>query len=544
MEDYNAKEKMEKDNGINPPKSFLKHSEYEADIGKKENKDDILLNNDINTIKKYNNMHTLELEQPNTVNTSLTNEDFYFDKIISSSFEIGKASVKIGAEFMILMLSNALKDFLVFIFCRTKGFEIVEAVTSLSVIYDMFCISFPWSLTCLYMYNAAEAYANGNSRLLGILTNKMNFILLVFGVTMALLFCTMIEPIFDSISNEPLAVNNLKKMMRWMSIGTPFFYLQMCSTRYLGTIEKGYIVSISSLITVGIQVIFLIIFVDVLDLVNFGVGFGFSIGFISGFVLQLLYTCIMKPHPESMINIFEGIFDNLFEFTCNVVVVGLTVFINYLTLDFIPFLALIIGDRDYTVMNIFIILIISFSLISESLNVGNNIIISYVIGKKKYEYVRKVYLVNLLISILYSLIVGGLLLGFLYYVLLMFIKDDNFASEAAEYRVLFFFSIVFANLHNINSETVLACGGENVGLANIIIGRLLISFFTSIMLIHITGNAVSSLLIGFIIGQIITLCLNIGYLINLFKDNNKQLHINMLKISTKYDALLEREKRN
>lgn len=70
MEDYNAKEKMEKVNGINPPKSFLKHSEYEADIGKKENKDDILLNNDINTIKKYNNMHTLELEQPNTVNTS------------------------------------------------------------------------------------------------------------------------------------------------------------------------------------------------------------------------------------------------------------------------------------------------------------------------------------------------------------------------------------------------------------------------------------------------------------------------------------------
>lgn len=488
-----------------------------------DNEADLLINK---------NSMNIDLEE---INSTTSKETELFDDIFKSNYQIGKASLKIGGEFMIVMLSNAIKDFLLFIFCRSKGIDVVEAATALSVIYDMFCVALPWSLTTLYMYNSAEAYSSGNFRLLGILTNKMNFILLVLGVTVSILFCSIIEPIYNHLSDRPGAVQNLSEMIRWTAIGTPFFYIQMCSTRYLGTIEKGYIVSICNIITVGSQILVLVVVVNILGNVNLGVGMGFSSGFIIMFALQYIYIYIFKPHPESVINIFEDVFKNILEFTCNAFIVGVSVFINYLTLDFIPFLALIVGDKEYTIMNIFIVLIISFSLVSDSLNVGNNIIINYVIGKKDYGYIKNVYLVNLVITLCYSLVVGGLLLGFFYYALSLFNDKEEFINEASEYRVLFFFSAILASIHNINSETVLACGGEKIGLYIMILGRLIITFSLSLIMIFTTGKAVSSLLISFIIGQSITLSLNIGYLIYLFKDCNKQLQINMLMLSTRYE---------
>lgn len=506
--------------------TLIKNSNTEEDtlLQQKENK----LNHELSG--------SFEIEQPIQDNRNPDSNNM--DYIYEGAWPIAKNSLQIGVEYAVIMICMLLKDLICFAFCRNKGFAVVESVTAMSIIFDLFSCVFPWAISTLYLYNASEAYSSNNGRLFGILTNKLNFILLISGLFMSLFFCILVYPIYSGISTNQEATDHLTAILRWVAVGNTFWYVQFTYLRLLGAIEKGHIATIVSLIALVFQAIWLIIFIEVLELVDFGVGGSISIGMIISTFGQMGYFYIWKPFPESIINIFEGIFTDFWSFFCSSLYVGLTIFLTYFTMDFIPFLAIIISDDAYTVMNMLVIVILFFTLVSEGLNIGNSVLLNYVIGKQTYSYIYNVFIVNIGLVAIYSLVAAALVLGLLNYICLLFTDDQRIIDLASEERVYLFFTIITASYHNIFSESTLACGGETWGLVSIVIGRFGINLTLTLTLIY-TGYGKSSVLLGFIVGQTITIAMNASYMYYLFRNNNKQLNINMLEMSTRYDKLFE-----
>lgn len=468
--------------------------------------------------------------------TKLSNDD-NLDINYSDYFEIGKKSLKIGVDFYIIMMLESIRVLLVFIVCRNKGIVYAETIGAMSLIYDMICVDLPWALSTLYLYSGSEAYSSNNGKLLGILSNKMNFYLFILGVFFSIMCCIIINPIYSVISDESLMVENLTGIMRYMSIGTPFWFMAQCGVRYLGIIEKSFYGIVFCAVSIIAQIIWLLIFVVGFDSIIFGIGFSFSVAFIVNYISQIIYIYWYKPHPESAINIFKGIFTNFWQFIIDSTFIGITVYINYFTIDFLPYLALIVSDKDYTMANILIILIIAFNLGSEGLNIGNNTMINYIIGRKNYNYIFNMFLVSSVFNFVYAIIFGGLFSVFLDQIMYLYVNDDTFSEKAGTYKVQFFFSLLISSYHNILSETVLVCGGEAWGLVSILVGRLFVNYSLGLGFIYFGFDCVTSLLLSFIIGQSVTLIMNGCYLGYIFKNKNKQLNINMLLLSTRYDGI-------
>lgn len=497
----------------------------------------------LNKEKDYSLSSAFEIENPKIVNNYQSTIDDDLNYIYDGPWPIAKNSMIIGLEYAIVFITTLSRDLICFAFCRDKGFAVVESVTAMSVIFDLFCCMLPWSVSSLYMYNAAEAYAAGNSKLLGILTNKLNFILLIFGISMSILFSTIVEPIYMGISTNLDATNHLTAIMRWVSVGLTFWYLQFSFVKYIGVIGKGFVGCVISLTSVGCQVLWLIIFIVGFNIIDLGVGGSISFGFLISFTFKGIYIYIFKPHPESIINPLEGVFKDFWSFLCNSVYVGLTIFLTYFTIDFLPFFAIIISDESYTVMNMLVIVILFFTCVSEGLNIGNNVLVNYVIGKQTYPYIYNVFIVNLIIIAIYSITTAAVVSVLLNYICLLFTDDQSIIDIAANEKVYLFFTIILASFHTLFSETVLICGGETWGLISICVGRFGISISITLILIY-TNFGPSSVLLGFIVGQVVTLLMNFSYMYYLFRNNYKQLNINMLIMSTRYDKLMEHENIN
>ena len=492
------------------------------------------INNDVDEKTALNNKDLVENEKPNEAkNFEVDPNDI--DKFFSSNMSIIKKNISITIEFVIVISAVIGRDLIVFGFCRDKGFSITEALTAFTLINELFGGCVPYALTANYMYKSGEAYAAGNAKLFGELYNKTNFILLVVGSIMLILFCTAFPAVFGAISNNAEAVSHLTAMLRWMSIGIIFWFLQFVSMRYIGNINS-LVLTFSSFLAIAIQVAWSFIFIFWLDLVDFGAGMSLAIGFIVNFVFQFVYIQFWKPYPEAIIGIFDGIFTDFWAYFWDSIKIGFTIFLTYFSIDFIPYFGLIISDADYAVLNMMSILLLAFTMFTEGLNIGNNVLIAYCIGKQQYSNIRRVLTLTAIITTIYVVVVGGLCLGLFQYVVLLFTSEEYLIELATTQRVYFFFTMSTAAFHNLLSETILQCGGDTWGLISTIIGRFAINIILGLILIF-RGFGISSVLLGFLVGQSVTLLMNGGYLIWLFKNNNKNLNSNMLNTKLYYESL-------
>ena len=148
------------------------------------------------------------------------------DRIFISNKSIIFKNISISFDFTVILVLGFGINFIILGLCRTKGFSYTEALSTFGMINDLFGCIIPYSLTTNYMYKSVEAYSSNNSRLYAKLYNKTNFILLLLGAIMLILFCFAFGPIFSIVSKNTKAVESLTEMLRWMSTGIIFWYLQ------------------------------------------------------------------------------------------------------------------------------------------------------------------------------------------------------------------------------------------------------------------------------------------------------------------------------
>ena len=80
-----------------------------------------------------------------------------FLEIVSNDRNILKNLFVNGFDIMIIMIGILARDLIIYAFCRNYGYEIVAAITSITVIYDLFLAVIPFSLSMVLLTEGAGA---------------------------------------------------------------------------------------------------------------------------------------------------------------------------------------------------------------------------------------------------------------------------------------------------------------------------------------------------------------------------------------------------
>jgi len=461
-------------------------------------------------------------------------DEMNYDWVFESKWKIAGQSLRMCAEFTIITLLYISRDVTVFLFTRSKGVEVAEALTAFSLAYTLFSFALPWSFSTLYMFQAAESFAAQNYVLVGKYTNKMNFLMICFGVIIIIFLSVVVPIVFDKMSSSPGAVEHLAAMSRWYCIAIIPLFISFTYMRLFPCINKLmiYIVILVQGCLAQMGLNFLLI--SNLEMIDFGIAWGFNVAVITNLIAFIGYFYYWKPVEQAIIPFWEGIFEDFWTFLIDSINVGTTIFLCYFSLNFLPYFSLILGDTSYTIVNMMVLLISMICLVSECLSIGNNILINYLIGKKRYETIVEVLLVNLSINLIYIVLVEVAFLSLFHRIISIFSSEDWILDIADSQKIPFFFASLFTNFHNILSETTIILGGKNFALISTAIGRFGLGLVLSLTLIF-TNFGLSSILLGYTVGQLVTLIMNASYLLTLFSNNKKNLYITLLEISDFYE---------
>jgi Na+-driven multidrug efflux pump len=439
---------------------------------------------------------------------------------VSSDWNIVKYTLILSGEIFVVLMIESLRDDVVFAFIRTREVDITEAFSSLCLIFDIFKTALPFAFTQGFGFLACKNYSMGDYKALGKNANKMYFLLICAAIPTQIIFVFGLGPLYKSFIENPLTSYNLEKMFQWLAIGVPFSFVKFGSMRYLNSVQKGHIATLSSFTGLMVQVVFLLIFITHMEIINFGISMSINIGMIVNCLMQHIYIWVWNPVPESTkIDFWPGLTRHMWWFIKYNLVMGGIVYLSIFSFDVITYLGVMLGDQDYTIINIMAIKLMIIFLISDGITASSNILINYCVGLKKWSTSLRVFLYTMLLNLFYCVFMV-LIFSFGYETIFMYFTANNALNYiAATEKTLFIVLMVFTILHSMFAETLSAIGGECVSLITTTFLRLVLAIFLGIIFVEYAGMGIGGILVGMIIGQCLCMIVNGIYLYIYFKDD-------------------------
>jgi len=439
---------------------------------------------------------------------------------ISSDWNIVKYTLILSGEIFVVLMIESLRDDVVFAFIRTREVDITEAFSSLCLIFDIFKTALPFAFTQGFGFLASKDYSTGNYKNLGKNANKAYFLLICCAIPTQVIFVAGLGPLYKTFIENPLTAYNLEKMFQWLAIGVPFSFVKFGSMRYLNSVQKGHIATLSSFTGLMVQVVFLLIFITHMEIINFGISMSINIGMIVNCLMQHIYIWVWDPVPESTnIDFWPGLTRHMWWFIKYNLVMGGIVYLSIFSFDVITYLGVMLGDQDYTIINIMAIKLMIIFLISDGITASSNILINYAVGLKRWSTSLRIFCYTMVLNLIYCVLMCCVFIFAYETIFLYFTANNALNYIAATEQTLFVVLMVFTILHSMFAETLSAIGGECVSLITTTFLRLVLSIFLGIILVEYAGMGIGGILVGMIIGQALCMIVNGIYLWYYFKDD-------------------------
>lgn len=453
-------------------------------------------------------------------NNVISNIDKIKD-MIDSNTSITKNLIILTLEMLVVLLIECFNDDVAFLFIRKQKTSLVEAFSSICIILDLIKNAVPLALTQGYSFLITKLFANQSHKEINILTNKMIFILsitgLFFGISIATYFGPLVSLGFDGrkVSHE------ITYMMRWLSIGIPFSIVKMGFSRYLFSLNLGYIATVSSIIGLIVQIGFSFLFIMHFELVEFGLINGINLGAITSFLIQIIYITTISEYSYKFREDFTFLysFNEISKFLVYLCKMGGIVFISIFSFISISFLGMMLDDLHYSILNIFSLFLMLFFMFSDALTAACNVMINFCIGEKIIVQIKRVFLISLLLLTI-SICILTIISYFLFEgILAFYIEKKNFINEASIYKFSLLFTMVLYSYQTIFSEVASILKGEFFSTIVILI-KYLISLTIGIVLVKSLNYNIDGILNGMIIGQLFFILCFLYYFYLLFENSS------------------------
>lgn len=193
-----------------------------------------------------------------------------------------------------------------------------------------------------------------------------------------------------------------------------------------------------------------------------------------------------------------------------------------------PCYGLVLGDLDYTMINIIILILYIF--INDPFPVALSIMINYLISIKKIEKLNTVMMIGLIITLCVLLVFVFILYFGFSFLTKLFSEQEIMVTPMLKYREWSLVCLFALYLHAFIAEAISAIGGENFAFITTIIGKVGVTNLVILICLYSFKSGFESIFIGLLVGQIFTLIMKFGYYIHLFMDDQKALKQNIKEI--------------
>lgn len=459
-------------------------------------------------------------------------EEMYIQEVFESDWNIAKHQSLIALDLIIIMAVLLARDLIIFAFCRKLGFQIVGAVTAITVIYDMFMAIIPNALTTYFLIAGSEMIATDDFKKFKKLFNQTNVILLFFSAFMIIIFNLVLPFVFKALlSDEDIEVaDNIAILLNYMSISIPFFYLFFSYFKLYMMLQSSYILLVSCIISLGFQIGYLFLMIKHFNLPIIGAGSSFTIGSIIQIAVIQIHFYVMKPFPDLIGNPFEDIFDDDFiDVFWNTIQFGSSSFLLYFPFDALPYLGFLISDRAYTALNMNYVLLFIFVVITESYAIPTTIFLNFCLAKKDYINIKRVYKVSAIIIGSYLIILSIILIFTFDKMLALFSSDDTLVAYASTQKWNLIVAFILSAVIVYTNEAILSLGFPIFSIITIFVGRYIICFGLAAILVKVAHFGLSSVILAYNIGNALTIFVNLGFLFYYLKNNCFNYQIELLK---------------
>jgi len=250
--------------------------------------------------------------------------------------------------------------------------------------------------------------------------------------------------------------------------------------------------------------------------------------------LTNLYVYLYKnPHPEVLVPIkLSCIIDGLWEYIKYSLGPALLIFLSILSIQIIPFLAILLGDKVFSTYSILQTILNMSYMFTEPIAAANNILINYAIGERNMKKVIKILYACFILITIYSLFISILLLLWDYELYGIFTNVDSVKHIAHSLKAYFIVVSFFVAYHCFILESLTALGEKAFPIYSVLIGRYALTIGLGLIFIKSVGMGAKSIFISMIIGQGVIIIANGVYMFIVLntKDieelalNNEQIH--------------------
>lgn len=430
------------------------------------------------------------------------------NEMINSNSSIAKNIIIFSLEMLVVLLIECFNDDIAFLFLRNKKTSIIEAFSSICVILDILKNALPLALTQGYSFLISKLFSNKCHKEINILTCKMLFILIIVGSIVGLSIATYFGPLISLGFYGKKTSSEFIYMMRWVSIGIPFSIIKIGFSKYLFSLNLGYIATISSLFSLLIQIGFSFLLVVHFEIIEFGIMMSINLGAFISFFTQFIYIFYISEYSDKLKEDFTFLFslNEISKFLIYLIKMGGIVFISIFSFISISFLGLLLNDFDYSILNTLSLLLMLFFMFSDSLTAACNVMVNYCIGEKQILPIKRIFFISLLIltisTVTFTIIINFVFKG----IISLYVDKSKFENSASKYKLQFMITMFIYSYQSIFSELASALRGE-VFSTIIISVKYLMSIVVGITLVKVLNYSIYGILNGMIVGQIFfTLC--------------------------------------
>lgn len=483
------------------------------------------------------------------------NEDDDLEKVFETYWTLIWFILQSTTMISLFNVSFVIITLLVMVVSRGQEYEIIESILAYSIIFQIFCISIPWSFSVYYLQEAAVLFYEREYKALGVLTKRLLFVFLSLSLFLVIIFCLALGPFFSAILSNQNAANHITTILRYMSIGVPFWYIQFGIIMYLVAIDKLLPIMICSLISILIMLIYLLIMILAYGLVNLGVGLLLIIGSLTFLITEILYLSIYKPCGEAILEFFsfklfrnyEEMFSGMKAFITNSITNSASTFLHFASTNFIPFFALISGDIEFSSLILIMLIMMGLLVIPESLKLSNTILFRYLLGKNistgkmhenynheivvnnRIQKLPRVLLTLILINTAYVLVFCTITTLFFSFFIGISTEIEELINMCLSQRVFYCISSALSCYFPILNECVNFFESQNITLAIILFGKILLNFGLNLVL-SLNHYGINSCLLSYTLAIFFTVFFESCILFNLFKNEMKNLKIKLHSI--------------
>ncbi|CAI2367420.1 unnamed protein product [Moneuplotes crassus] len=290
-----------------------------------------------------------------------------------------------------------------------------------------------------------QAFGHGKNYLACCYYNRAQVILLIIFIPQAILlyFAT---PILISLGQPVGSAEYAGTYIRILLPGIWGYCQTELLRRYLGTQGIFNILTVTQIINCGLHLLWLYLFVHVLDLSVNGVAISACITYVLYYVIPVCYIQLnqdmLKEDSWHFIN--KDSFKDLWGYLKFALPVLVIVAFEYWIFEVIAIISGLVGELELGATIILFIVIASLFNIPYGLGIATNTLVGNSLGSMKPNNARIYIRVSLIISILCPLILGGGVYLFRYQITDLFTKDKELA-EVIEHSMLMVFFIAFGD---------------------------------------------------------------------------------------------------